>query len=253
MVTKFITLSPRNHQPYLHFRWCHPITGWTFLTISKSFYPALMAIGVRQSALENSNRSLRYSRKTRVATAFAAPTTLFVGKLKHELYAQHNLLIGILTKRHSYCSIERARRGFSAFSRPLQRNSTHANRCIRFEDTWNIACLRQSTMQGCTKIVVKCLNMHRFRNDIHSSLLNIYTNSFAAPYCWSKKLHTRVVSFGSGKFNFLLIVCFRPPNVGKGIKLGAVLVPLESHTNFTPNSCPLELFRYLEQFFFANE
>jgi len=31
MVTKFITFSPKNHPPHLHFRWCNLIPGWTIL------------------------------------------------------------------------------------------------------------------------------------------------------------------------------------------------------------------------------
>jgi len=55
-----------NHPHHLHFRWRNSITGWTILKISKSFHHALMALGMRRSAMENSYGQLRYSRTTRV-------------------------------------------------------------------------------------------------------------------------------------------------------------------------------------------
>jgi len=51
--------------PYLHFRWRSSITGWIILKISTSIHHALMALGIRRSAMENSDGQLRYSRTTR--------------------------------------------------------------------------------------------------------------------------------------------------------------------------------------------
>jgi len=50
MVIKFITFSPNNHPPHLHFRQRNWITGWTISKISKSFHHALVALGIRPSA-----------------------------------------------------------------------------------------------------------------------------------------------------------------------------------------------------------
>jgi len=63
LVTKFITFSPKNHLHRLHFRWRNLIMGWTISKISTSFYQALMDLGIRRSAMENSDGQLRYSRK----------------------------------------------------------------------------------------------------------------------------------------------------------------------------------------------
>jgi len=41
------------------------MTGWTISKISTSFHHALVALVIRQSAMENSDGQLRYSRKTR--------------------------------------------------------------------------------------------------------------------------------------------------------------------------------------------
>jgi len=70
-VTKFITFSPKNHPHYLHFRWRNSITGWNISKISTSFHHALMALGIRRSAMENSDGQLRYSRKTNRGCNFA--------------------------------------------------------------------------------------------------------------------------------------------------------------------------------------
>jgi len=58
MVTKFITFSPKNHPPHLHFRWRNSITGWTISKISTSLNHALIALGIRRSAMENSDGQL---------------------------------------------------------------------------------------------------------------------------------------------------------------------------------------------------
>jgi len=79
MVTKFITFSPRNHRPHLHFRWSYAITGWTNSQISiTSFHLALMALGIRRSTPDNFIGPLRYSRKMSEAVTFVAPP-LFEG------------------------------------------------------------------------------------------------------------------------------------------------------------------------------
>jgi len=72
MVTRFITFPPKNHPPHLHFWWCNSITGKTISKISTSFH-ALMTIGIRQSAMENVDGQLRYSRKTRVLQLLHSP------------------------------------------------------------------------------------------------------------------------------------------------------------------------------------
>jgi len=79
MVTKFVTFSPKNHPHRLHFRWRHSIglPGWTILKISTSFHHALMALGIRRSAMKNSDGRLIYSRKTKGRFNFAPP--LFEG------------------------------------------------------------------------------------------------------------------------------------------------------------------------------
>jgi len=54
--------------------WRNSIIGWTISKVSPSFYHALMVLGIRRSAMRNSENSdgqLRYSRKTRGA-AFAS-------------------------------------------------------------------------------------------------------------------------------------------------------------------------------------
>jgi len=62
MVTKFIIFSPKNHPHHLHFRWCNSITGWTITKISTSFYHALMALGIRRSAMKYSDGKVKYLR-----------------------------------------------------------------------------------------------------------------------------------------------------------------------------------------------
>jgi len=56
---------------HLHFRWRHKITGWTISKISTYFRPAL--IEITQSTLDNSNRPLRYLRKTRGCSICSPP------------------------------------------------------------------------------------------------------------------------------------------------------------------------------------
>jgi len=55
-----------NHPHHLYFRWRNSTSGWTISKISTSFHHALMVLGIRRSAIENSDGQLRYSRKTRV-------------------------------------------------------------------------------------------------------------------------------------------------------------------------------------------
>jgi len=50
----------KNHPQLLHFRWRNSKTGWTISKISTSFRQALMALGIRRSATENSDGQLRY-------------------------------------------------------------------------------------------------------------------------------------------------------------------------------------------------
>jgi len=65
MVTKFVKFAPKNHPHRLHFRWRNSITGWAISKISTSFHHALMVLGIRRSAMENSNGQLRYLGKTK--------------------------------------------------------------------------------------------------------------------------------------------------------------------------------------------
>jgi len=77
MAAKFITFSPKNHPHHLHFRWRNSITCWTISKISTSSHHALMALGIRRSAMENSNGQPRYSRKTYKGVQLLHPTPLF--------------------------------------------------------------------------------------------------------------------------------------------------------------------------------
>jgi len=65
-----------NYPHHLHFRWHKSKTGWTISQIATSFHQALMALGIRQSAMENSDGQLRYAWKTR-GCSFGTP--LFEG------------------------------------------------------------------------------------------------------------------------------------------------------------------------------
>jgi len=58
-------IFPKNPQPHLHFQWRTSTTGWTISKISTSFHQALMVLGIRRSAMANSDGQLRYSRKTK--------------------------------------------------------------------------------------------------------------------------------------------------------------------------------------------
>jgi len=60
MVTKWSPFHQEIIHPHLHFRWRHSIMERTISKISiSSFHPALMALGIHRSALENFNRPLR--------------------------------------------------------------------------------------------------------------------------------------------------------------------------------------------------
>jgi len=78
MVTKFIIFSPKNHPPHFHFRWCNALTSWTISKISTSFHHALMALGIRESAMENSDGHWDIQDK-RGSAAYAPPPPLFEG------------------------------------------------------------------------------------------------------------------------------------------------------------------------------
>ena len=109
-----------------------------------------------------------------------------------------------------------------------------------------LAHLRQS--RGCTKIGVKSVIMHRFRKFYHWCLRDICANIFAAGSFWSEKLHSRVLSFESGKTHFSRFFMFSTPQMGKGVKLGGWFwCRWKAHTHF-PNSCSLKSFRYLRPF-----
>jgi len=70
MVTKFITFSPTNNPPHLHFRWLNLITGWTISKISTPFHQALMALGIRRSAMGNSNEIFKKNAFAPLAVAW---------------------------------------------------------------------------------------------------------------------------------------------------------------------------------------
>jgi len=57
-------------------------------------------------------------------------------------------------------------------------------------------------LRSCIQVAIKCVNLHRFWNNFHSSLLNIHPNNIRARSWWFKKLHSRVLSFENGKSNF---------------------------------------------------
>jgi len=83
MVTKFVKFSPKNHPHRLHFRWRNSKTGWTISKISSSFHQALMALGIRRSAIENSDGQLRYSRKTKEGATLHPPRCSRVNYGRH--------------------------------------------------------------------------------------------------------------------------------------------------------------------------
>ena len=83
-----------------------------------------------------------------------------------------------------------------------------------------LANLRQS--RGCTKIGLKSVIMHRFRKFFHWCLPDICANYFVPGSFRSEKLHSRVLSFESGKTHFSRFFhVFDPPNGGKGSSWGA--------------------------------
>jgi len=92
MVTKFMTFSPKHHPQRLYFRWRNSIKYWTFSKISTSFHHALMALGIRRCAMEDSDWQRRYSRKTR-GCSFCTPHCLRVNTL---MRSTHYFKVSIL-------------------------------------------------------------------------------------------------------------------------------------------------------------
>jgi len=91
MVTKFNTFSPKNHPHHLHFRWRNSIAGllldyWSISKISTSFHDALMVLGIRRSALENSDGQLRYSKRRGCSFCSLLWSTLEERPLRGDIY-----------------------------------------------------------------------------------------------------------------------------------------------------------------------
>jgi len=78
MVTKFFTFSRKNHPPHLHFQWRNSITRLTISKISTSFHHALVALGIRRSAIQIPMSNWDIQEK-RVGAAFAPTPPLFDG------------------------------------------------------------------------------------------------------------------------------------------------------------------------------